>query len=96
MLPRTHRIRIRDEVGLREGEDGYGSLPGAENLVESWCSSGVASPSSSTSDEKSTQGFTYIEMGRREMMQKKSREREDEICAILKLGAFLLKVGCFF
>lgn len=60
LLPRTHRISVRDKVGLREGEDGYGSLPGAENLREGWCLCGVESPSPSPSDEKWPQGlFLY-------------------------------------
>ena len=63
LLPRTHRFSVRDEVGLREGEDGYGSLPGAENLVESWCLHGVASPSSTSNDEKSTQGLHLYREG---------------------------------
>ena len=91
MLPRIHRIRIRDEVGLREGEDGYGSLPGAENLVEGRRNCGVESPSPFTSDEKEcTRPFLYRD-GQERGDAQKSRVREDENCTNLKLGALFSK-----
>ena len=83
LLPRTHRISVRDEVGLREGEDGYGSLLGAENLPEGWSLCGVESPSSSPSDESGTQACSYIEEGRRENAQKKQERGRGKFAQIL-------------
>ena len=52
LLPRTHRIHVRDAVGLREGRRKPWKLTRCWFLIEGWGRSDVESPSLFTSDEE--------------------------------------------